>query len=1573
MKNIRTDTPQHAPDGLERDACAIYMSVRKQGQSTFGTLKRSLGALMHMGHRTGFVNGEGDGAGVQTDIPRRLWGKKLSQAGLPSYLATNPGFWVGHLFIPQDVVNEALVGEITSLLHAAELNPLLNQPGRVRKEVLGQNARLNPPSFWQIIGYSPSTDLDQRLLQAQIELEANYPIHFSSLSSHTVVYKVRGSVETLVRYYPDLQDHNYDTAMVLCHARYSTNTVSTFERSQPFAILGHNGEINTINRLRVEGRQIGATLPRDGSDSQDLDRVLHTLCANYNLSLVEAMEMVFPPSPYEVEMFPPDLAAAYRRLQHAFGPYAQGPAAIVARYGNSIVASVDALGLRPLWYVETEKEFVFSSERGAIPLEVMITDPRPMAPGEKIAIHFHRGEIPEAWDHRDIRSYVMTQAFQREAPQLASRYWLSWAGAERTQPQANRPGNGWQTLKPNLDAPYPAGRTAGRTATAEPPVAPQVASLSSAVPVPQAPARPLPWLLASARQVDIPVIVASGWLQEHLREVNSLISTNKDDLISSLGYDGPLAVLSKSRVNLADFFKEAVAVVTNPSIDHAREQEVFSTTSLVGTAPAIGKAHNPEDRLVVLDLPVLLGGYKDQGQQAYVQAIAQKFGTLTLEELLQTFENSSPEIANSSGWLHLALATQPGESVHQALLRLAGQVVEAVQAGVQCVLLDDGPALEQGLGWLDPLLVVSMLDEALRQAPVGDQGNLRRRVGLVLRSAAIRNLHDLALAFGFGVDAVNPYALIDLALNEKEENPESAEVLLNRLMSSLHDGLEKVISTMGCHELRGYGRACGAIGLAPSVAEVLQAPNYFGSETAGLNWQRLDEDSRQRAAELRGDVAGLRPGHVGRFNPRIWKAIATFAKGQSGFDKVRQTYQRLMEEMPVALRHVIGVRHISDVISPYDVDISIGDHSLPMVIDAMSFGSQGETSYKSYAQAAANLNIICINGEGGELPDIMGIYKKNRGQQVASGRFGVNVEFLNSAAVLEIKIGQGAKPGEGGMLPAHKVTEQVALARRTPVNVALHSPSNNHDLYSIEDLAQLIEELHMVNPQARISVKVPVVPGIGVIAVGIAKAGADIINISGYDGGTGAARKHSLQYVGLPTEIGIIQAHRALLAGGLRHRVELWANGGMKTGEDVVKMILLGANRVGFATVAMVAIGCTICRDCNLGTCHVGIATQVKTEAEAATKGLKHFCELHYEESVIQLVRTFKGIGEEIRTLTACLGVSRLQDLVGRADLLEQVARHDQVDLSAMFEPAPIEALPDSEPGVGRLLIRPRNSLTTILTDLIIQTIAENEREVTYQDTVTAIDRALGSRLAGELTRRPDLMEKIDTLHLRFGPSSLAGNGFAAWTTDQIDILIEGGAQDGAAKGASGGRVAVMKGINHDGLRIDGSVGKSFAYGAQGGVLIVQGNADSRACVRLSGASVLFGGQITTPIDDTHWQVGLHANLKGFACEYMTSGTVVILGDPGPYAFSGMTGGIVYQFLTPEMGFDLASLKRRIARGASVQIEPLSPNDLPALQRMLDHYSEALEQTYQIETAEQIRCLAQPELLLERCLKVTAR
>jgi glutamate synthase (NADPH/NADH) large chain len=417
-------------------------------------------------------------------------------------------------------------------------------------------------------------------------------------------------------------------------------------------------------------------------------------------------------------------------------------------------------------------------------------------------------------------------------------------------------------------------------------------------------------------------------------------------------------------------------------------------------------------------------------------------------------------------------------------------------------------------------------------------------------------------------------------------------------------------------------------------------------------------------------------------------------------------------------------------------------------------------------------------------------------------------------------------------------------------------------------------------------------------------------------------------------------------------------------------MVLLGANRVGFATMAMVAIGCTICRKCHEGTCHVGITTHIETEEEAAEKGLKSFVPREYDMAVDNMVRLFGAVAEEVRRLTAQLGATNLQELVGRADLLEQTQCRDMVDLTAVIEPSSRHTRPPQEAGVGRRLTRPRNNLTKIITDLVLDALNDGETEVTYQDEVLAYDRAIGAHLAGELVRQPKLLENVDVLHLRFTPSSVGGNGFAAFNTEKMDVVIEGGAQDGTAKSMSAGRVVVMKGLNHNGIRLDGGVGKSFAYGAQGGLMIVQGNADSRACIRLSGADVIFGGEITEHIDDELGVSGTRANLKGFACEYMTSGRVLIMGDPGPYAFAGMTGGVVYQHLSPELGFDHAALQRRLAKGAKVTVAHLDEDDAPQIRELLGHYIDALEQTDQYEVAERIRTLMPDQVLTRRFVKV---
>jgi glutamate synthase (NADPH/NADH) large chain len=805
---------------------------------------------------------------------------------------------------------------------------------------------------------------------------------------------------------------------------------------------------------------------------------------------------------------------------------------------------------------------------------------------------------------------------------------------------------------------------------------------------------------------------------------------------------------------------------------------------------------------------------------------------------------------------------------------------------------------------------------------------------------------------------------------------------------------------MGIHELRGYGRLFASIGLSTPVAGVLGTVNYAGSVERGLTWQTLDASLATRAAL----IAGESPAQLARelhFYPKIWKTAGQVARGEGDSQAFEVQAEALAGEMPVTLRHILDFNFPAESsVSPEAVDLSLTGHSLPFIISSMSFGSQGETAFRAYAEAAYRLNMLSLTGVGGEIDDMLGKYPHNRGVQIASGRFGIDIDVLNSVNLLEIKVGQGAKPGEGGHLPGRKVTKKIAATRHAAQGIDLISPSNNHDIYSIEDLSQFIEELKTANPKARVTVKVPVVPGIGIIAVGIAKAGADIITLSGYDGGTGAARAHSIKNVGLPAEIGVIEAHRALTQAGMRRKVELWCDGGIRTAADVVKLVCLGANRVGFGTLPMVAAGCTICRLCQKGTCHVGITTQINTVEEAQAQGLKRFVPCDVDDSVTGLVNLFTALAQGVRSLTARLGYERLQDLVGRSDLLVQRSHLEQVDLDKLLVPVQgyieAQALPMAElaaftEGIGPLR-RPRNHLTTVISNLVMETMAGGESQVSFEDDkVTPVDRALGTHLTGAMTRHSHhwtwapghggIGGSLETWRvplngngngnghngngngngksavLRFYASSVPGNGLGAYNADHVNIIVEGGAQEGVAKSMRGGRVVVLKGYNHDGLRLDGSVGKSLAYGAIGGLVIVQGSADSRACIRLSGADVVIGGEIPAPLDDRLGCLGARANIKGFLCEYMTDGRVLVLGDPGPWICAGMTGGVLYLRPQPDLNFDLQAIQRRLARGAKVVLLELEDSDETNLQALLTEYAEELARSHQPDEAEKALAL----------------
>jgi glutamate synthase (NADPH/NADH) large chain len=555
--------------------------------------------------------------------------------------------------------------------------------------------------------------------------------------------------------------------------------------------------------------------------------------------------------------------------------------------------------------------------------------------------------------------------------------------------------------------------------------------------------------------------------------------------------------------------------------------------------------------------------------------------------------------------------------------------------------------------------------------------------------------------------------------------------------------------------------------------------------------------------------------------------------------------------------------------------------------------------------------------------------------------------MINSSYLVEIKIGQGAKPGEGGHLPARKVTAKVAQARNASPGTDLISPSNNHDLYSIEDLAELIDELKTANPDVRVSVKVPVVPNIGTIGVGIAKAGADIITLSGFEGGTGAARTHALRHVGLPSDIGTRAVHLALMEAGVRDRVEIWADGGYRHGWDVVKLHCLGANRVGFGTLAMVSLGCTICRGCQLDTCHVGIATQIETKDEADLKGLKKFTPQEFERASESCARFFTAMGEEVAAVCASLGYERAQDLVGRSDLLVQTRAAGQVDVTGLIRP--LEEFVELEP-----LDLPRAEDDRAEPDLVLARPIRMRADPGGSRVrgTAAAGRLARSRIAGTAPAG-SAEETLERLHFDSG-----GQGLAAFNVHGMDVTVEGVAQDGVAKAMLGGKVAVMKGLGAGGRRIGGSVGKSFAYGAQRGRLFVQGSADSRFCIRLSGADVVVGGEPAGPLRDDLGCVADRANLKGFAFEYMTAGRAVVLGDPGPWFCAGQTGGRVYLRLDPGRGLDREALERRRGKGAKVGLVALDAAGQADVRELLEAYAVELRDTGQGDEAERVLALA---------------
>jgi len=1506
------------PSVEDLDACAIYASVRKDATASSEPVALALANLQKMLHRAGNVDGEGDGCGILVDIPRKIWAEEVRAGGHNPALARDDAFAVAHAFVERSQDVEKARHDARELLGRAGFRILAERLGAVEPQALGATAREEEPYFWQVGGLLPTAEgRDRSLYELMIELEEKLGFHLPSFSATTCVYKVMGAPRVLGEYYPDLLDERFETVGCFGHNRYSTNTWPSFRRVQPFSVLGHNGEINTIEQLRQEARMLGVHVPAGGSDSQDLNRTIDHLIRVGGLSLAEAMEMVVPPVVNEIRSLPADLHPFYMYMREVMGPFAQGPVALIARHDAECVFSADALGLRPLWRLETPEDYIFSSEPGVVSVDDMVSEPLPLGPGEKFMVTIDAAKRrSRLWEHAEM---------QREV----ARRWLERTGAEA----AAAYDRALETGGPLEGTDIPGYTSAG-------------------------PAEPV---VVSER-----LLAGFGWQRDDVKLCQQMAS-NGAEPIGSLGYDGPLAALSPERQNLADYFKETVAVVTNPAIDREREMEHFSTRAVFGRRPS------PDDpaadtHTVETSFPVILGGHHDLAplSDSTYRRIAREHQTWLMEDLWEEFRGRAAAID---------IALLESETTAGAIERIKQEAVKRVRDGAELVVLTDRTVCDGERRYLDPHLATSAIDQALKHFKVEPNAvNLRRRCSIVLRSAAIRNVHDVVLALGLGANGVNPYVLLEVVCVDDYAQD------VGNICAALSKGIEKVISTIGIHEVRGYARQFSSIGIKPELAEIFQTEAFAASASAGVGFADLDADTDERFGIVRNEEEAAKPAKTFRFYPKVYKAAIAAANGSGGYRDYSQKVRELEAQSPISMRHIMGVRSDRESIEPSAVDTGVGHHEYPLVISSMSFGSQSEPAFRSYAEAAKAINILCINGEGGEIQDMYGRYRKWRGQQVASGRFGVSAEMLNSSYVAEIKIGQGAKPGEGGHLPGKKVSDKVAAARNASPGTDLISPSNNHDLYSIEDLAELVDELKTVNPDLRVSVKVPVVPNIGTIGLGIAKAGADIITLSGFEGGTGAARQHALRHVGLPSDIGTRLVHRALMEAGIRNRVEIWADGGYRHAHDVIKLLCMGANRVAFGTLAMVSLGCTICRGCQLDTCHVGIATQIETPQEATEHGLKKFTPQEVGNAAENCARFFSEMGEEVRSLTAELGYERTQDLVGRYDLLEQIAHRDDIDLSQLItplheyldlEPADLpvadEELVEARAEAGlvrarpiRMDPKPASAQIAALADRVAQSPGVR---LEFPRATDANDRVLGAELSGAISRAriydnaPE--GSWDVLaELEFNGGSVAGQGFGAFNAWGIVVRVEGGAQDGVGKTMLGGTVSIMKGTNRDGRRVNGSVGKSFAYGAQRGRLFVQGSADSRFCIRLSGADVVLGGEPAEPIDDSRGCVVDRANAKGFAFEYMTSGRAVVLGDIGPWACAGMTGGRVYTRINPEWNLDRETVESRLGEAAKVTLADLDAEGMLDVQDLLGHYADELRATDQGDEAERVLALA---------------
>ncbi|OKZ30565.1 MAG: glutamate synthase subunit alpha [Bacteroides uniformis] len=1395
----------------EHDACGVGMLVNIQGGKSHELVESALKVLENMRHRgaEGADNKTGDGAGIMLQIPHEF----ILLQGIP--VPEKGKYGTGLLFLPKDGKDQAVI--LSVIIEEIEkegltLMHLRNVP--TCPEILGEAALANEPDIKQIFitGFTESETADRKLyiIRKRIEnrirksdIPTREDFYIVSLSTKNIVYKGMLSSLQLRNYFPDLTNSYFTSGLALVHSRFSTNTFPTWGLAQPFRLLAHNGEINTIrgNRGWMEARESVLSSPALGdireirpivqpgmSDSASLDNVLEFLLMS-GLSLPHAMAMLVPESFNEKNPISEDLKAFYEYHSILMEPW-DGPAALLFSDGRYAGGMLDRNGLRPARYLITQGGvMVVASEVGVMDFEPGdIKEKGRLQPGKILLIDTEKGEI-----------YYDGELKKQLAEAKPYRTWLAGNRIELDELKSGRK------------------------------VSHSVENYDS-------------------------MLRIFGYSKEDMERLIVPMCTTGAEPINSMGNDTPLAVLSDKPQLLYNYFRQQFAQVTNPPIDPIREELVMSLTEYIG---AVGmNILTPSEnhcKMVRLNHPIL-----NNTQLDILCNIRYKgFKTVKLPLLF--------EVAKGCQGLQQALAT------------LCKQAEESVNEGVNYIVLSDRD-VDAAHAAIPSLLAVSAVHHHL--ISVGK----RVQTALIVESGEIREVMHAALLLGFGASALNPYmafAVIDKLVNEKEIQLDYATAE-KKYIKSVCKGLFKIMSKMGISTIRSYrgAKIFEAVGLSEELSNA-----YFGGLSSRIGGIRLDEVARDAIAfhkegmevlkkkgeaELlpnRGLYAFRKDGEKHAWNPETISTLQ-LATRLGSYKKFKEfTAMVDSKESPIFLRDFLDFRRVPISIDRVEPVENIVQR---FVTGAMSYGSISREAHEAMAIAMNKLHGRSNTGEGGEdrarfIPREDGTSLRSAIKQVASGRFGVTAEYLVNADEIQIKIAQGAKPGEGGQLPGFKVDEVIAKTRHSIPGISLISPPPHHDIYSIEDLAQLIFDLKNVNPRAKISVKLVAESGVGTIAAGVAKAKADLIVISGAEGGTGASPASSIRYAGISPELGLSETQQTLVLNGLRGQVMLQVDGQLKTGRDIILMAMLGAEEFGFATSALIVLGCVMMRKCHQNTCPVGVATQ-NEELRKRFRGRSEY-----------LVNFFTFLAQEVREYLAEIGVERLDDIIGRTDLIvrkpdDGIRKHQLISfdklLARVDNEAAIRHVTDQQHGIDH--VKDVEMLHAAAEAV------ENQKEISLEYTIANTDRACGAMLSGVIAAKygeKGLPEH--TLNVKFKGS--AGQSFGAFLVPGVNFKLEGEANDYLGKGLSGGRIAVLPPVRSNFEAEKNTIaGNTLLYGATSGEVYINGRAGERFAVRNSGATAVVEG------------VGDHC------CEYMTGGRVVVLGQTGRNFAAGMSGGVAY-------------------------------------------------------------------------------